>query len=88
VSATIPLSLPDDIAAQVDAISRADGVSRTGVIMEALDEYLAARRFHEIRKRVVPQAQGAGVRHGRGRLQGDLLKVHSIPATAATGEQV
>jgi metal-responsive CopG/Arc/MetJ family transcriptional regulator len=60
MSETIPVTLPDDLVASVDALSTNDGVSRDQLIRSAVEEYLADRKFHDLRARVVPQAQRAG----------------------------
>ena len=60
MSETIPVTLPDNLVAGVDALSEADGVSRDQLIRSAIEEYLADRKFHDLRARVVPQAQRAG----------------------------
>lgn len=60
MSETIPVTLPDELVASVDALSTNDGVSRDQLIRSAVEEYLADRKFHDLRARVVPQAQRAG----------------------------
>jgi len=57
---TIPVMLPDEIIADMDALSTTDGVSRDQLIGSAVEEYLANRKFHDLRARVVPQARQAG----------------------------
>jgi metal-responsive CopG/Arc/MetJ family transcriptional regulator len=60
MSEIISVSLPDDVVADVDAISTADGVSRDELIRSAIEGYVADRKFYELRGRVVPHAQREG----------------------------
>lgn len=60
MSETIAVTLPDALAAEVGALSQADGISRDELVRTALEAYVADRRFDELRARVIPQAQRAG----------------------------
>jgi metal-responsive CopG/Arc/MetJ family transcriptional regulator len=60
MSETIPVTLPDEIVADVEAFSTADGVTRAELVRSAVEAYVADRKFYELRARVVPQAQKAG----------------------------
>jgi predicted transcriptional regulator len=53
------ISLPEDLAADLDEIARAEGSTRSAVIREAAAEYVAARRsaaYEDTRRRRVSAA--------------------------------
>jgi len=60
MSETIPITLPDAVAADVEAFSTDDGVSAEDLIRRAVETYLSDRRFHELRARVSAQAKENG----------------------------
>ncbi|HSU16944.1 CopG family ribbon-helix-helix protein [Longimicrobium sp.] len=60
MSETIPITLSNELAAEVDALSEADGIPRDELVRNAVEAYVAERRFDELRARVIPQAQRAG----------------------------
>ena len=60
MSETIPITLPDAIAADVAAYSSVDGVSPEDLIRRAVETYVSDRRFHELRARIQPQAAASG----------------------------
>jgi metal-responsive CopG/Arc/MetJ family transcriptional regulator len=58
---TLSISLPKPIKAQLDAASREDGLARSDLVRQAIQEYLFNRKLRALRARMVPQAQQAGV---------------------------
>ena len=60
MSETIPVTLPDEVLADVEAFSTADGVTRDALVRAAVEGYIVERKFYELRSRVVPQARAAG----------------------------
>jgi len=60
MSETIPVTLPDAVAADITAFSTEDGVSAGDLIRRAVEAYVSDRRFHEIRARIKPQAAANG----------------------------
>ena len=58
---SISISLPEDLKAELDEAVRADGVSRSDVVREAVREYLFIRRFRALRQELIPYAEAAGV---------------------------
>ena len=56
MSETIPVTLPDSIAADIAAYSSVDGVSAEDLIRRAVETYVSDRRFHDLRARIKPQA--------------------------------
>ncbi|MCH7934336.1 MAG: ribbon-helix-helix protein, CopG family [Gemmatimonadetes bacterium] len=58
---SISISLPEDLKAELDEAVRAEGVSRSDVVREAVREYLFIRRFRALRQELIPYAEAAGV---------------------------
>lgn len=58
---TITISVPEKLKAEIDKISKADGVSRSDIVRESLRDYLFIRRFRELRKSMAPKAARRGV---------------------------
>ena len=47
----ISISLPSEIKAQIEEAASQQGVSRSDIIREALNDYLFAREFRRLRKK-------------------------------------
>jgi hypothetical protein len=60
MSETIPVTLPDAVAADVAAFSTVDGVSAEDLIRRAVESYVSDRRFHDLRTRIKAQAAANG----------------------------
>jgi hypothetical protein len=60
MSETIPVTLPDAVAADVAAFSAIDGMSAEDLILHAVETYVSNRRFHDLRKRIRAQAAANG----------------------------
>ena len=58
---SISISLPEEIKAELDRYSQAEGVSRSDTVREALQEYLFVRRLRSLRAQMMPYAEAAGV---------------------------
>jgi metal-responsive CopG/Arc/MetJ family transcriptional regulator len=58
---SISISLPEDLKDELDRVTRADGVSRSDVVREAVREYLFVRQFRVLRQRLVPYAEAQGI---------------------------
>ena len=58
---TITISLPEDIKAELDKVVRDDGISRSDVVRESLRDYLFARRFRQLRAKMLAKAQARGI---------------------------
>ena len=46
------ISLPDDLFAEADSLARSLGKSRSGLVAEALAEYVAKHRYAEVTQRL------------------------------------
>jgi len=62
MSQTISVNVPDDMKAELDKLTKRDGVSRSAVLRDALREYLFIHRFRALRARMVPKAEARGIR--------------------------
>ena len=58
---TITVSLPQRMRAELDRLSRAEGVSRSDIVRESVRDYLFVRRFRRLRKSMVAQASRKGI---------------------------
>jgi len=58
---SISVSLPESVKAELDRFTQAEGISRSDLIRQALQEYLLVRKFRTLRSRMMLQAQGRGI---------------------------
>ena len=57
----LSVSLPDQIAAELDAFAKATGRNKSDIVKESLGVFLWETRFKEIRKRLVKRAKTAKI---------------------------
>ena len=58
---TITISLPEAVKAEIDRVSKAEGVSRSDVVRESVRDYLFVRRFRALRTSMLPAAARRGI---------------------------
>lgn len=58
---TITISIPKEVKRQLDEVIREEGVSRSDVIRESLRDYLWAKRFRSLRRKLMKKAQTRGI---------------------------
>ena len=58
---TVAISLPQDLAGELDALAEREGASRSEIVRDALRRYLAMREFQRIRESTLPFAEVQGV---------------------------
>jgi metal-responsive CopG/Arc/MetJ family transcriptional regulator len=58
---TVTISLPATVRREVDRIAKQDGVSRSDVLRQSLEEFLFVRRFRQLRQRMMATAQADGI---------------------------
>ena len=58
---SISVSLPEDLKVELDQFTRAEGVSRSDLIREAVREYLFAYRLRSLRQRLTPYAEAQDI---------------------------
>lgn len=58
---TVTISLPADIRRELDKIAQEDGLSRSDVLRQSLEDFLFVRRFRRLRQRMMAAAQTEGI---------------------------
>ena len=58
---TVTISLPRAIRRELDKIAKEEGVSRSDVLRQSLEDFLFVRRFRQLRQRMVAAAQAQGI---------------------------
>lgn len=58
---TISISLPEDVKAELDRATQAEGLSRSDLVRQALRDYLFFRRFRLLRSQMMSRAQSQGI---------------------------
>lgn len=58
---TVTISLPQGIRRELDKIAKEEGVSRSDVLRQSLDDFIFARRFRRLRQRMMATAQAQGI---------------------------
>ncbi len=57
----VTVSLPEQLTARLDALSRAEGTSRSEIVRDALARYFTLREFREIRAGLLAEAEAKGI---------------------------
>lgn len=57
----LTMSFPVDVRKKIDAIAKRENIPRSQVVQLALNDFLFAYEFRQIRSRLVPRAQKQGV---------------------------
>ncbi|HEX2202292.1 MAG TPA: CopG family transcriptional regulator [Longimicrobium sp.] len=57
MSETIQVTLSEAAKADLEALARADGVSKEELVRKAIETYLSTRRFHDLRARILEQIE-------------------------------
>lgn len=55
------IRLPDDLRADLMALSREENIPFSSLVRESLREYVAVRRFRRLRGKVLPFAEAQGL---------------------------
>ena len=58
---TVTISLPQAVRRELDRIAKEDGVSRSDVLRQSLEDFLLVRRFRRLRQRMMAAAQAEGI---------------------------
>ncbi len=56
----LSVSLPDKMAAELDALAKETGRNKSDIVKESLGEFLWENRFRRMKKRLSPNAKAAG----------------------------
>ena len=55
------MSLPDQMAAELDAFAKATGRNKSDIVKESLGVFLWEARFREVKRRLVKKAKAAKI---------------------------
>lgn len=55
------VSLPDQMAAELDALAKATGRNKSDIVKESLSLFLWETRFKQVKSRLVKRAKAAGI---------------------------
>jgi metal-responsive CopG/Arc/MetJ family transcriptional regulator len=58
---TITLRLPEKLRKDLDKVVKAEKTSKSDVIRDAIERYIALKRFQQLRKKVLPFAEAEGL---------------------------
>lgn len=58
---TITIRLPEKIQRDLDRVVKAEKTSRSNVIRDAIERYIALKRFQQLRRKVLPFAEAEGL---------------------------
>ena len=58
---TITVSIPEDLKRELDAVTRREGMTRSDLVRESLRNYLAIRRFRQLRLKLTAKAKAQGI---------------------------
>ena len=58
---TVTISLPQAVRRELDKVAKEEGVSRSDVLRQSLEEFLFVRRFRQLRQRMMAAAQAQGI---------------------------
>lgn len=58
---TVTISLPQAIRRELDRVAKEEGVSRSDVLRQSLEDFLFVRRFRQLRQRMMAAAQAHGI---------------------------
>ncbi len=58
---TITLRLPEKLQKDLDKVVKAEKSSKSDVIRDAIERYIALKRFQQLRKKVLPFAEAEGL---------------------------
>jgi len=57
----VTISLPQAIRRELDRIAKKEGVSRSDILRQSLEDFLFVRRFRQLRQRMMAAAQAQGI---------------------------
>lgn len=58
---TITIRLPEKLQRDLDRVIKAEKTSKSDVIRDAIEHYIALKRFQQLRKKVLPFAEAEGL---------------------------
>ena len=61
MSDTITIRLPKKLQKELNIVTKTEKTSKSEVVREAVSRYLVVKRFHQLRKQVLPFAEAEGL---------------------------
>ena len=58
---TVTISLPEAVRRELDRVAKEEGVSRSDVLRQSLEDFLFVRRFRQLRQRMMAAAQAQDI---------------------------
>jgi metal-responsive CopG/Arc/MetJ family transcriptional regulator len=58
---TLSISLPNKIKKEIDQITKEDGITRSDLIRESLNDYLYFRKLNKLRNKMIFKAQSNNI---------------------------
>jgi metal-responsive CopG/Arc/MetJ family transcriptional regulator len=58
---TVTISLPQAVRRELDKVAKEEGISRSDVLRQSLEDFLFVRRFRRLRQRMMAVAQAEGI---------------------------
>jgi len=58
---TVTISLPQAVRRELDKVAKEEGVSRSDLLRQSLEDFLFVRRFQRLRQRMMAAAQAQGI---------------------------
>ena len=58
---TITIRLPEKLRKDLDRFIKAEKISKSDVIRDAIERYIALKRFQQLRKKALPFAEAEGL---------------------------
>lgn len=58
---TITIRLPEKLERELEMVVKAEKISKSDIIRDAVERYLAMKRFRQLRKKVLPFAETQGL---------------------------
>ena len=55
------ISLPQAVRRELDKVAKEEGISRSDVLRQSLEDFLFVRRFRQLRQRMMAVAQAQGI---------------------------
>ena len=58
---TVTISLPQAVRRELDKVAKEEGVSRSDLLRQSLEDFLFVRRFRRLRQLMMAAAQAQGI---------------------------
>ena len=58
---TVTISLPHNVRRALDKVAKEEGISRSDVLRQSLEDFLFVRRFRQLRQRMMAAVQAQGI---------------------------